>query len=85
MKHGARGKRQTLKSASTDLGTTDVGKKPTQTPDRVLLLIYSQCDVKTDPIYHKNISGDDSLKCSESDYSYFFYVLHDYKLLTQWQ
>jgi len=28
MKHGARGKRQTLKSASTDLGTTDVGKRP---------------------------------------------------------
>lgn len=26
MKHGARGKKQTLKSASTDLGTTDVGK-----------------------------------------------------------
>jgi hypothetical protein len=26
MKHGARGKRQTLKSQSTDLGTTDVGK-----------------------------------------------------------
>uniref|UniRef100_A0A3P9HVG6 R3H domain containing 2 n=1 Tax=Oryzias latipes TaxID=8090 RepID=A0A3P9HVG6_ORYLA len=27
MKHGARGKKQTLKSASTDLGTTDVGKE----------------------------------------------------------
>lgn len=26
MKHGPRGKKQTLKSASTDLGTTDVGK-----------------------------------------------------------
>lgn len=26
MKHGARGKKQTLKSASTDLGTTDVGR-----------------------------------------------------------
>lgn len=26
MKHGARGKKQTLKSASTDLGTTDVGE-----------------------------------------------------------
>ena len=25
MKHGARGKKQTLKSQSTDLGTTDVG------------------------------------------------------------
>lgn len=26
LKHGARGKKQTLKSASTDLGTNDVGK-----------------------------------------------------------
>lgn len=28
IKHGARGKKQTLKSASTDLGTTDVGMTP---------------------------------------------------------
>ncbi|XP_060775380.1 R3H domain-containing protein 2 isoform X4 [Neoarius graeffei] len=30
IKHGARGKKQTLKSASTDLGTTDVGMAHTQ-------------------------------------------------------
>lgn len=32
MKHGARGKKQTLKSASTDLGTTDVGEKEKKNP-----------------------------------------------------
>lgn len=32
MKHGARGKKQTLKSASTDLGTTDVGESALRLP-----------------------------------------------------
>lgn len=50
MKHGARGKKQTLKSASTDLGTTDVGesggvfaRRPRGPRCRVTTNKYLQC------------------------------------------
>lgn len=45
MKHGARGKKQTLKSASTDLGTTDVGEFECHI-----------CDAAKSFLHHKNDS-----------------------------
>lgn len=52
MKHGARGKKQTLKSASTDLGTTDVGKQEMHLPT---LSVHSSAGIVKHSFPHKLI------------------------------
>lgn len=53
MKHGARGKKQTLKSASTDLGTTDVGKLEVPSSNRITTSSSYHCIPLHITVFHQ--------------------------------